>query len=74
MIVANIIGSQAKSIQVLYITNILAGFAGAPIDSLVEISTTDVFFQHERAEYLSWFIFVLYAGSRFGSSCKWIYC
>lgn len=66
MIVANIIGSQAKSIQVLYITNILAGFAGAPIDSLVEISTTDVFFQHERAEYLSWFIFVLYAGSDLG--------
>lgn len=67
MIVANTIGSQAKSIQVLYITNILAGFAGAPIDSLVEISTTDVFFQHERAEYLSsWFIFVLYAGSDLG--------
>lgn len=39
------------------------GFAAAPGDSLVEISTTDVYFQHERAEHLSWFIFALYAGS-----------
>lgn len=66
VIVANVIGSQAKSVKYLYVSNLLAGFAAAPVDSLVEISTTDVFFQHERAEYLAWFIFALYAGSDLG--------
>jgi MFS family permease len=65
-IAANILGSQAHSVQVLYVVNLLAGFAAAPVDSLVEISTTDVFFQHERAAYLSWFILALYAGSDLG--------
>ncbi|CUM50704.1 uncharacterized protein AC631_04959 [Debaryomyces fabryi] len=66
VIVGNIIGSQAISVEYLYVSNLLAGFAAAPVDSLVEISTTDVFFQHERAEYLSWFVFALYAGSDLG--------
>ncbi|CUM54898.1 unnamed protein product [Debaryomyces tyrocola] len=66
VIVGNIIGSQAISVDYLYVSNLLNGFAAAPVDSLVEISTTDVFFQHERAEYLSWFVFALYAGSDLG--------
>lgn len=66
VIIGNIIGSQAISVEYLYVSNLLAGFAAAPVDSLVEISTTDVFFQHERAEYLSWFVFALYAGSDLG--------
>lgn len=73
VIIANIIGSQAKSVQYLYVSNLLAGFAAAPVDSLVEISTTDVFFQHERAEYLSWFVLALYAGSDLGPvACGYI--
>lgn len=65
-IIANIIGSRAKSIKYIYAAQIIAGFAAAPVDSLVEISTTDVFFQHERAQYLSFFILALYAGSDLG--------
>lgn len=65
-IVSNICGSQANSIGLLYVLNLIGGFAAAPVDSLVEISTTDVFFQHERAQYLSFFIFALYAGSDLG--------
>lgn len=65
-IVGNICGSQAKSIALLYVFNLICGFSAAPVDSLVEISTTDVFFQHERARYLSFFIFALYAGSDLG--------
>lgn len=66
MIVANIIGSQATKVEHLYAVNIIAGFAAAPCDSLVEISTTDVFFQHERASYLAFFILALYFGSDIG--------
>lgn len=66
MIVANIIGANCNSVQVYCFVNVLAGFAAAPCDSLVEISTTDVFFQHERASYLAWFILALYVGSDIG--------
>ncbi|CAK7903995.1 protein Hol1p [[Candida] anglica] len=72
-IVSNIIGSQGNSVQVLYVVNLLSGFAAAPVDSLVEISTTDVFYQHERASYLAWFILALYAGSDLGPvACGYI--
>ncbi|CAK7905631.1 protein Hol1p [[Candida] anglica] len=66
VIISNIIGSQGNSVQILYVVNFLSGFATAPGDTLVEISTTDVFFQHERASYLSWFVLSLYAGSDLG--------
>lgn len=66
MIVANIIGGTSHNIGSLYVVNIFSGFAAAPCDSLVEISTTDVFFQHERASYLAWFILALYFGSDIG--------
>lgn len=65
-IISTAIGSQATQIQYLYGLNFLAGLAGVPVDSLVEISTTDVFFQHERAQYIAWFILALYAGCDLG--------
>ncbi|ODQ79274.1 hypothetical protein BABINDRAFT_37776 [Babjeviella inositovora NRRL Y-12698] len=73
IIVANIIGSQANTVQVLYAVNIISGIAAAPVDSLVQISTTDVFFQHERATRLSLLTFALYAGSYLGPvACGYI--
>lgn len=66
LMVANIIGANCNSVGLFYFINILTGFAAAPCDTLVEISTTDVFFQHERASYLAWFILALYAGSYIG--------
>ncbi|CUM63809.1 uncharacterized protein PRCAT00001393001 [Priceomyces carsonii] len=72
-IVANIIGGVSTNVNYLYAANVLGGLAAAPVDSLVEISTMDVFFQHERAEYLSWFILALYAGSDLGPvACGYI--
>lgn len=65
-LIANIIGIKATNIGYFYATNIIAGFSAAPVDSLVEISSTDVFFAHERASKLSWLILALYFGSDIG--------
>lgn len=65
-IIGNAIGINAKSVKVLYAVNIICGFAAAPVDSLVEISSTDVFFTHERASKLSWLVLALYFGSDIG--------
>lgn len=46
--------------------NILTGFGAAPVDSLVQISTTDIFFAHERGTRLSLFAFALGTGSYMG--------
>ncbi|CAK7893932.1 protein Hol1p [[Candida] anglica] len=71
--ISNIIGAQGNTVEVLYVVNFLSGFAAAPGDTLVEISTTDVFYQHERASYLSWFVMALYAGSDLGPvACGYI--
>ncbi|EGV60038.1 putative ion transporter [Yamadazyma tenuis ATCC 10573] len=66
MMIAQIIGSQATSVHQIYGVFIITGFAAAPCDSLVEISTTDVFFQHERASFLALFILALYFGNYLG--------
>jgi MFS family permease len=61
---------------------ILQGFFGAPIESLCEISVTDVWFQHERGKYLGLYALLL-AGSNFlapvfagfiadGQGWKWV--
>lgn len=73
VIFGNLLVARATNVTHLYGSNIMCGFAAAPTDSLVEISTTDVFFQHERAQYLSWFIFAIYAGSDLGPvACGYI--
>lgn len=46
--------------------NILTGFGAAPVDSLVQISTTDLFFAHERGTRLSCFALALGTGSYMG--------
>ncbi|KAF1982337.1 serine/threonine kinase 16 [Aulographum hederae CBS 113979] len=43
---------------------ILQGFFGAPIESLCEISVTDIYFQHERGTYIALYALVL-AGSNY---------
>lgn len=65
-IVANGIGVGATNVQYMYAVNAISGFAAAPVDSLVEISSTDVFFTHERASKLSWLILALYFGLDIG--------
>ena len=43
---------------------ILQGFFGAPIESLCEISVTDIYFTHERGSYMALYAFML-AGSNY---------
>lgn len=66
VLVANILGATAKSVSLLYASNILIGLAAAPVDSLIEISSTDVFFLHERSTVFSLLVLALYAGSNLG--------
>lgn len=61
-----ILGGIQTNVQVYDVVNILTGFGAAPVDSLVEISTTDIFFAHERGTRLSCFAFALGAGSYLG--------
>ncbi|TKA47271.1 hypothetical protein B0A54_02749 [Friedmanniomyces endolithicus] len=61
---------------------VLQGFFGAPIESLCEISVTDIYFQHERGAYIALYALLL-AGSNFvapvfagfiadGQGWKWV--
>ena len=59
-------GGFQNSVEVYYVVNILTGFGAAPVDSLVQISTTDLFFAHERGTRLSLFAFALGTGSYMG--------
>ncbi|KAF4538594.1 MFS transporter [Lasiodiplodia theobromae] len=45
-------------------SKLLQGFFGAPIESLCEISVTDIYFTHERGRYLGLYALLL-AGSNF---------
>lgn len=45
-------------------SKILQGAVGAPIESLCEISITDIYFAHERGSYMGLYAFML-AGSNF---------
>jgi MFS family permease len=61
-----ILGGIQTNVQVYDVVNILTGFGAAPVDSLVQISTTDLFFAHERGTRLSCFAFALGTGSYLG--------
>lgn len=75
-------GGQMTTIEHYYGVNILTGFGTAPVDSLVEISTTDIFFLHERGTRLSLYIYTIFAGSFLGpvasgyiaTSQSWQWC
>lgn len=65
-VVACLIGGFQRSVEVYHLVNILTGFGAAPVDSLVQISTTDLFFAHERGTRLSVFALALGTGSYMG--------
>ncbi|KAI5963748.1 uncharacterized protein KGF55_002628 [Candida pseudojiufengensis] len=56
-------GSKTSNISYIYAYKALIGIAAAPCDSLVEISSTDIFFQHERSTAISWLLMALYGGT-----------
>jgi len=59
-------GGVSQTVSVFFGVNILTGIGAAPVDSLVEISTMDIFFAHERGTRLSLLLFTIYAGSYLG--------
>lgn len=65
-IMDNALGSQAKNFNYIIGSFMISGISGAPCDSLVPISSTDVFFIHERSKYISLMVLALYAGSFLG--------
>jgi MFS family permease len=65
-LVGCLMGGFQRSVEVYYVVNILTGFGAAPVDSLVQISTTDLFFAHERGTRLSFFALALGTGSYMG--------
>ncbi|KAE9365729.1 MFS general substrate transporter [Stipitochalara longipes BDJ] len=81
-VVGCLMGGFQKSVEVYYVVNILTGFGAAPVDSLVQISTTDLFFAHERGTRLSFFALALGTGSYMGpvaagyitEAQSWRYC
>lgn len=65
-IIGNIIGGLSTTNGMFFGVNVLTGMGGAPVDSLVQITVTDIFFAHEKGTRLSLFIFTCYAGSYLG--------
>jgi MFS family permease len=65
-LVGCIAGGVQYTVEVYYVVNVLTGFGAAPVDSLVQISTTDIFFAHERGTRLSIFALALGTGSYMG--------
>lgn len=65
-IIANIEIGAGKELGALYAQQTLSGLGAAPVDSLVQISITDIFFLHEHGTRLAVYILSLYAGSYLG--------
>ncbi|KAK2770614.1 hypothetical protein FQN53_005418 [Emmonsiellopsis sp. PD_33] len=61
-----ILGAFQTNVRMFYGVNILTGLGAAPVDSLVQITTTDIFFTHEKGTRLSLYVFTIYAGSYLG--------
>ncbi|CCG25454.1 hypothetical protein CORT_0C00770 [Candida orthopsilosis Co 90-125] len=81
-IVTCIFGSQSSNVGYFHAFRILAGLAASPVDTLVEISANDLFFQHERSTAFSSLILALYGGTDLGpvaagyiaDSMDWSWC
>ncbi len=65
-LVGCVIGGLQRTVEVYYAVNILTGFGAAPVDTLVQITTTDIFFAHERGTRLACFALALGTGSYMG--------
>lgn len=57
--------AHAKSNGEFIAIKLVQGLLGAPVESLCEVSLTDIFFQHERGSYMALYGFILYVGIYF---------
>lgn len=65
-IVGNAVYAKTTGVRQLYAAAAIVGFASSPMFSLIEISCTDFFFQHQRAFKISYVVFALYGGVALG--------
>ncbi|EGW34487.1 ion transporter [Spathaspora passalidarum NRRL Y-27907] len=65
-IVGCVVGAKATNIGHIYVFLIFGGLGAAPVDSLAEITGTDLYFQHQRSTAFGMVILALYAGSFLG--------
>ncbi|EEP78771.1 predicted protein [Uncinocarpus reesii 1704] len=65
-LVGCVLGAFQTTVEMYFGVSILTGFGAAPVDSLVQVTTTDIFFAHEKGTRLSLYVFTLYAGSYLG--------
>ncbi|KMP04029.1 membrane transporter [Coccidioides immitis H538.4] len=61
-----ILGAFQNRVEMYFGVSILTGFGAAPVDSLVQVTTADIFFAHEKGTRLSLYVFTIYAGSYLG--------
>lgn len=52
--------AYVKSAGEWYINRLLVGFFYGPIETLVEVCISDVFFAHERGGWIAWYCFTLF--------------
>lgn len=65
-IAGNALTAKAKNINYIIAGNALIGFSSSPMFSLIEISSVDIFYQHQRAAKVSYVVFALYGGVALG--------
>lgn len=53
--------AHCKSVANYHVNRVVTGLVLSPVESLVEIVVTDLYFAHERGHFLSVFIFALHA-------------
>ncbi|GMM27291.1 hypothetical protein DAMA08_000070 [Martiniozyma asiatica (nom. inval.)] len=62
-IIGNIIYITANDIKSIWAATALVGFSSAPIYAIVILSSTDLFFQHERAFKVSVLVFTIFGST-----------
>ncbi|EZF77607.1 hypothetical protein H105_01244 [Trichophyton soudanense CBS 452.61] len=65
-VIGFIVGGIQDTVEQFFGVSVLTGLGAALVDSLVQISTTDIFFAHQKGTRLSLLVFTLYAGSYLG--------
>ncbi|RLV90335.1 hypothetical protein JA1_004638 [Spathaspora sp. JA1] len=67
------VGSLATTVHYFYIYQICIGIGAAPVDTLAELTATDLYFQSQRATAFGMVILALYAGCLLGPvACGYI--
>lgn len=64
-IIGTAIGARAQEYFYFYLYRTFAGWAASPVDTLVEVSACDIYFQHERSSKFGSLVLALYLGSYF---------